>query len=230
MMAYESLISSHYLIENITLSIVIMALMFVFAVYFVNKLIYKRIWDNFFKTVQMIATYNVQQNSLIKPMETDITEFKELNQALEKMSNRILQDYRTLKEYTENVLHEIQTPLAIVKSKTELLLQDENISEQSLGTIKKIYDTAGKLSKINTHLALLAKIENNQFAALQPTHFTRLFNDALAQFEDFIASKHLKVSINNIGSHAPLMNPYLAETLVINLIKNAVGHNVVNGA
>ena len=45
------------------------------------------------------------------------------------MTDKIQTDYKSLKEFTENASHEIQTPLAVINSKLELLMQSENFSE-----------------------------------------------------------------------------------------------------
>ncbi len=45
---------------------------------------------------------------LLLPSE-QIFEFNELNSSLSKMTDKIASDYRSLKEFTENASHEIQT-------------------------------------------------------------------------------------------------------------------------
>ena len=42
------------------------------------------------------------------------------------MNERIRKDYQNLKEFIENISHEIQNPLAIIKSRIDLLLQSES--------------------------------------------------------------------------------------------------------
>jgi signal transduction histidine kinase len=68
-------------------------------------------------------------------VKTDIFEFNLLSQTLDKMSKKIRLDYLNLKEFNENAAHELQTPLAIIKSKLELLIQKENLDEKQLQLI-----------------------------------------------------------------------------------------------
>lgn len=38
--------------------------------------------------------------------------------------------YKTQKEFTENASHELQTPLAILKNKLDLLLQSKDLTQE----------------------------------------------------------------------------------------------------
>ena len=64
-------------------------------------------------------------------MENLITEDK-LTDVFKKMTLKISNDYKEQKEYTENVSHEIQTPLAIISSKADELLQSENLKKNRI--------------------------------------------------------------------------------------------------
>ena len=79
------------------------------------------------------------------------------------MSDKILHNYINLKEFTENASHEIQTPLAIIKSKLELLIQSQPLTDEQMGIVQSMYDAVTRLSKLNANLVLLSKIENSQF-------------------------------------------------------------------
>ena len=59
------------------------------------------------------------------------------------MTGKIVSDYSSLKKFTENASHELQTPLAIIQTKLELLIQSENLSEKQIEDIKAVYDSAG---------------------------------------------------------------------------------------
>ena len=60
------------------------------------------------------------------------------------MTNRVSQDYDEIKNFTENASHEIQTPLAIIKSKLELLSQSENLKEEQMNMIQSIYEATNR--------------------------------------------------------------------------------------
>jgi signal transduction histidine kinase len=76
---------------------------------------------------------------------------------------------------------------------------------------------------------LLAKIENKQFPESKLVSFEVILTNLLGNLEDLIKSKKLEVVTNFVPNTTIQMNPYLAEMLVVNLVKNAVRHNVKGG-
>ncbi|MBK9509878.1 MAG: hypothetical protein IPO04_10625 [Cytophagaceae bacterium] len=79
------------------------------------------------------------------------------------MTEQVRREYQSLKSFTENASHEFQTPLAVIGSNLELLLQDNNLTEIQMQQIGSLIESLGKLSKLNQTLLLLTKIENRQF-------------------------------------------------------------------
>ena len=162
-------------------------------------------------------------------MHSDITEFTELNDAVSIMENRVSQDYDEIKNFTENASHEIQTPLAIIKSKLELLSQSESLKEEQMDTIQSVSEAANRLSKLNQSLILLTKIDNRQFHENEEINLGDLINKHLGNFEELIAAKDITVRKNINRNTGLTMNETLAETLISNLITNAIKHNTDHG-
>jgi signal transduction histidine kinase len=75
----------------------------------------------------------------------------------------------------------------------------------------------------------LAKIENRQFPESKPVDPAVMIDFQLESLEDLIISKKISV-IKRLENDGTIhMNPYLAEILLVNLIKNAVRHNISSG-
>src|SRR3546814_17680766 len=79
------------------------------------------------------------------------------------MTEKARQDYSSLKEFTENASHEMQTPLAIIQGKLELPIESE-INNDQAKLIMGAHNAVEKLSKMGQSLILLAKLENQEFA------------------------------------------------------------------
>jgi signal transduction histidine kinase len=122
----------------------------------------------------------------------------------------------------------MQTPLAILNSKLDLLIQDPNLSEKQLNQLQAMYNAIGRLTKLHQSLFLLTKIENNQFSRANPLRFDLLIKEKLGQMEDLISSRHLRV-VANCDPVVLNMNDYLADILLNNIVSNAIRHNIQNG-
>ena len=144
------------------------------------------------------------------------------------MTEKIAKDYRNLKEFTENASHEMQTPLSIIQSKLELLIQSENLTAEQMQEVQVIYESAARLAKLNQALLLLAKIENSQFAEAKPVKLDEIIKTKLLFFEELIAHKNISVEVN-LEPLTINIHPILADILVSNLIGNAIKHNLEKG-
>jgi signal transduction histidine kinase len=145
------------------------------------------------------------------------------------MTEKIHSDYISIKEFTENAAHEMQTPLAVVQSKLELLLQDENLKEAQSDLIVQATEGLSRLNKLNQSLLLLAKIDNNQYATGEVISLAEIIKKYLKLFDSFIREKEITVEENYGGDWLLNLHPLLADSLVSNLLGNAVKYNYKGG-
>jgi signal transduction histidine kinase len=214
------------LIVLITLAIVVLLLVVLFVI---NRFVLNKLWLPFNHTLSELKQFNLSTQTNVKLNDSLIDEFKELNNAVITMSNRVLKDYEALKSFTENASHEIQTPLAIVKSKLELLMQSENFTEMQMLDIQTIHDAINRLSKLNQSLLLLTKIDNQQFQEIDEVDIAKIISKNLTHYEELIAAKQITLTKNMEADTRLLMNETMAEVLISNLITNSIKHNVENG-
>lgn len=219
------------LLKWIMLVTAAMILLLLGTLFLANRLLLRRIWQPFYNTLESIRQFNLSSRMPLPARDSGIEEFRSLDSAVAQMTGKILNDYEMLKNFTDNASHEMQTPLAIINSKLDLLIQDQDLGEQHLRQLQAMYDAVGRLSKLNQSLLLLTKIENNQFVHTDPVALPALIDKKLGQFEDLIKTRHLTVRTDDLlppdGSFR--MNAYLADILLNNLLINAIRHNQDKG-
>ena len=195
----------------------------------VNYLISRKIWGPFYKSVDEAAGFDVLSDKQLNLPETDILEFDQLNKVFEKMTHKMRSDYLNLKEYNENAAHEIQTPLAIIRSKMELLMQNENLKRDSLEHIKSINDATTRLLKLNQGLLLISKIENQYFHETKKVSIRDLIEIGFSNYKEILELKGIRVELEASDPAFVEINEVLADVLISNLISNAVRYNINNG-
>jgi signal transduction histidine kinase len=226
---FKSLEETDTLIVRIITTMTVLIILLIITLLVINRYSSRLVWSVFYDTVGKINSYDLNTHEEFTLQDSDVKEFADLNRVLKTMTERIKNDYLNLKEYTENASHEIQTPLAIISSKLEILLQSGEMNEKQYKALADAYEASIRLSKYNSTLILLAKIENKQFPESGKVSPESILNSLLEDLEDLIHSKKIEV-IRKIASYVTLqMNPYLAEMLIVNLVKNAVRHNVKGG-
>lgn len=225
----QSQAQTDLLIWRIVILNVALAMSFFLIIFFLNHLSVKRGLRIFYKTVRKLENYNIGKPELIFFENSEIDELNKLTDVFKKMTQKISNDYKEQKEYTENVSHEIQTPLAIISAKADELLQSENLKKTELEQLEIIMNTTTRLAKINQALILLTKIDNRFYTNEESIPLLKLINEKLNFFKDLLSEKKIEVKLDIDSSYNLQMHSYLADTLFLNLIKNAIMHNIVNG-
>ncbi len=225
----KSAVENDDLIGAIGITLLALIISFLIVIYFVNRKISKIIWEPFYSSLDKIKKIDISNAQTISLENSDITEFSELNKALILMTDKIHADYKNLKEFTENASHEIQTPLAIIKTKLELLVQADNLEEEQMHNIQSVYDAANRLSKLNQSLILLTKIENHQFSEKGLINFSEKVLKQIANYKELVSAKKLNL-ITSVDDNVELkINTALSDILISNLLTNAIKHNIENG-
>jgi signal transduction histidine kinase len=161
--------------------------------------------------------------------ETGISEFNELNHVVKQLSDRTHEAYINQKQFVENASHEIQTPLAIIRSKVELLMEQQELSIESAELIMDIGDANNRLSKLNQTLILLSKIQNKQFIERAEVNLSELISKNLENLSQYYL-ENMPLCELYIKQHIVLnANPELLDILCNNLLRNAVIHNIPSG-
>jgi len=201
----------------------------ILALYFLNRKLSATIWNPFYRTLKELTNFQVDQKTVKGLPSSTIDEFGQMNNVLNQMMRKMTDDYANLKEFSENASHEMQTPLAVVKSKLETLLTDRNLSEEHRKQVQTAYDAASRVSKLGQTLLLLSKIENNQFVEKRSIDLSALVAERLDELDELLALRNIEVAYDLQQSFVVNMNPLLADLLVTNLLENAIKHNVNNG-
>ncbi|PSR55388.1 hypothetical protein AHMF7605_18695 [Adhaeribacter arboris] len=194
-----------------------------------NYLSSRYLWQPFNHTLEQIKHYSLNQGTALAEVPTTTKEFKELNNLFAQMTGRIEHDFRNMKEFTENISHEIQTPLAIIKAKIEMLQKSEKLSGEQAKTIGAIYRATSHLSKLSRTLGLISKIENQEFTNREKLDLKIFLEPLLFNFKELAELKQVKINFKAVEDAFITIDPYLLDVLLSNLVKNALSHNYEKG-
>jgi signal transduction histidine kinase len=218
--------------NDLTFSILLISsstiLLILVVSFIINRILLKRLWKPFYNSLSIIRNFRVDKKQTLDFSTTTIDEFSFMNKTLKNATDEARKEYLLLKEFTENASHEMQTPLAIIRSKLDLLIQDENLTEEQSKTMQSTYNAVEKLSKLNQSLLLLAKIENHQFAETTSIDLKQKITEKLDAFHELWQNQN--ISVSSILEDATVqINSELADILLNNLLSNATRHNFPNG-
>lgn len=213
------------LVFTITFCTILLVLILTFLI---NNNILKKLWQPFYSSLNQLQRFKVNNREVLLLQKSDIDEFTFMNSILERTTAKAIQDYESLKEFTENASHELQTPLAIIRSKLEMIMQGDNLNEYQFDALQSASEALNRLARMNQSLLLLTKIENEQFAFKSQVDLTKLVTQKADQFFEIWQDKALLINIHTQQVYVET-NRELIELLLNNLFSNATRHNYNDG-
>jgi signal transduction histidine kinase len=213
--------------ENLNRSIIIISLLTIIAILLVslliNRWLLRRLWKPFYSTLSGVEKFRLGEKAIPDFENSSITEFNFLNTTNSQFIRDADKEYFLLKEFTENASHELQTPLAIVRSTLDVMMQDEKLSESQSNSLQAANSAIQKMSRLNQSLLLLNKIENKQFSNINSFDFKTLVQEKMSDWQELWQGRNLNIS-SSLESAKVSMNEQLAEMMISNLFSNAARH------
>lgn len=217
------------LIENLIRTLALIIGLLIVAFFAVNIFLSKFLWKPYYNTIEELNRFDLGNGIAFKKETTSTVEFKNLNDNLSQLTQKMQRDFMMQKEFTENASHEMQTPLAVIKAKTEQLMQSSALGSGEMELLMGIENSINRLASLNKSLLLLAKIENRQFHDTADISVKMCLEKVLDMYADFIAEKKLEVAVVADKDTGVKANGVLMEILIGNLIQNAIRHNDFGG-
>ena len=189
----------------------------------------RRLWAPFYQTLGELQRYKLDQPQPVHLGPTRIPEFKELNAALSRVLNRNQRVYHRQKEFTENAAHELQTPLAILRTKLDMLVQAPGLTEEQASHIESLLDVTQRLTHLSRSLLLLAHLDQQLFFPTETVDLAVTIRTQLGQLREQLAATNLRLVTDLAPTRPVAANRSLVDILVSNLLSNTIRHNVPGG-
>lgn len=213
----------HETIFAISLVTGLFILLLILGFILLNRRLSRKIWKPFTESLEKLKQFDLNNSSAINFGETDIQEFSELNIALTSLIASNLQTYNQQKEFAQNASHELQTPLALLKTKIDLLIQDPLLTTEQRKIIESLDNSVTRVTRINKNLLLLAGIENKLYKT-EEVDLSELVKAQTESFGDFANDKGCSISASIQDGIKIRANESLVEILLSNLLSNTVRH------
>lgn len=188
----------------------------------------KRLWQPFNNTLKKTEQFNLAQGDIPSFIDTDIREFNRLNQSIEKLIRKDKETFRIQKEFTENASHELQTPLAIIRSKLDLLMQ-EDMNKRQMKLVSDLYQLTTRMGHLNRNLLLLAKIENEQYSEQESIDLSAFIKQLIPIYNTLRNQTIISFHERHKHGVSILANTVLLECMINNLVVNAIRHTPNEG-
>ncbi|RZK17317.1 MAG: HAMP domain-containing histidine kinase [Pedobacter sp.] len=161
------------------------------------------------------------------PTTTD--DFKILDNSVNSLMRKINMLFALEKQFIANVSHELLTPISVLSTRFENMLNTPEIPEAHENKIYASLKTLSRLKLIINSLLLISKVENNQYLKSEDISIRKEIEDIYEDLGDRIADKNIGYELNLAEDFRFIGNKALIHTLLVNIINNAIKYNVEGG-
>lgn len=228
---YDVIVESDDIVDGVTESLVTIYLILNATVILIAVIASYFVLKPFRNTLDFIKTFSLKNARLgeIEVPRSGLPEQQKLNAFLEEMIQKIVRDYQSLKEFSENASHELKTPLSIIQGKMDLMMHEEGLSEKQLEHLSSIQTTVKRLTRLSDALVLLTKIDNNEFSRQEKVNLSAILNQIMEEFKELIELKSIDLKVDAEENVEVYSDATLIEVMVSNLLTNAIRYNWKGG-
>ena len=127
------------------------------------------------------------------------------------------------REYISNVSHELLTPVSIIQSKLDNILNDSNLNETDMIKVFESKKTLRRLTNLVRTLLMMSRIENEEYILTEDINVNNTLKSVIEEIEDKIQAKELDlIQEFNANDFIFKGNENLLFTLFYNFINNAI--------
>lgn len=217
------------LLRAVFIHIVILYMLLMITILVATTLIFHYSMRPLYALLRWLDNYRPGSGTKDLPMEKNIVEFKKLTEAARHTIERAESYMERQKQFIGNASHELQTPLAILGTRIEWMIDNTELSEEQFTELSKMRQSLQRMSRLNRTLLLLSKIENNQFPDRSDIDLVEIINNEIGIYSEIYGDSGIRCNTEMPQHFVVNMNESLATTMITNLIKNAFLHTGENG-
>lgn len=180
--------------------------------------------------VRKIKTSSHPSNYNRQPVKTSTTDFTTLDATLSELMDKIDRLFKKEKEITENISHELLTPVSILRSKLENMLLQEDLSENALLKTEEALNTLQRLKALVNSLLLIARVESSQYLKDDSIEINKLITNIIEELKPMAEEAGLNIHFNSlVNKTIEKINQSLLFTMFYNVVNNAIKNTPVGG-
>jgi signal transduction histidine kinase len=157
------------------------------------------------------------------PVKGDGDEFDRLSDSVNAMLDRIQHLMQGMKEVSDNIAHDLKTPLNRLRNRAENALRTANTKEELTAGLGQTIEAADEIIKTFNALLLIARLEAGAVEETkEPVALAELLSGAAELYEPLAEEAGLELVTLKLAPITLTANRQLISQAVINLIDNAI--------
>lgn len=179
---------------------------------------------------QQASRVSAQNWAFHPPQEADqIAELRPLNEAMATMLDRLQKSFIQQREFLGNAAHELKTPVAILKSTLQSLLQKPRTSAEYAQGLEQALEDMERLEKLLQWMLRLARAEQWAHGTLRrelsPIEIAATWAEAIDALRGLTQARRTRIEFKSEPGIRCKADPEDLELVWVNLLENAVRYS-----
>ena len=208
--------------------VVLFGVLFV-TVVVISMVVFRGVLRPLYALLKWLDGYTPGEGYKPVPNNTNIKEFRKLNEAADRAVKRSEEVVESEKQFIANASHELQTPLAVIGNRVEHIIDHTSPSEEQLAELVKIQQSLRHSIRLNCTLLQLMRIDNGDVAESTRVDVVDVVREAVESCCEIYGAKCIDCRASLPDELYLYINETLLRTLVVNLVKNAFVHSTEGG-
>ncbi len=164
------------------------------------------------------------------PVKTSTYDFKMLDDALRELMKNIGELFEKEKEITDNISHELLTPVSVLRVKLENLLMQKDLDQGVGDKIEESLRTLYRLQGLVDSLLFIARIESRQFLLDDEFNISEVLREVVSEITPVAEDKGVNISVEAARDfRLKEANRPLIFSMIYNVVNNAVKNTSAGG-
>jgi len=156
-------------------------------------------------------------------IETLPVEFHPLANSINNLTKRIKNHLKYQKELFVGAAHELKTPLAVIKLKSQAALIKDREIEKYKEVLKIVIDEVNGMNKMVSSILDFGRAEGAQLEAPIELDIVKFISQKINDYKLIAKEKNIKIDFNcKINSLIALIQPTLLTQIIQNFVQNAI--------
>lgn len=181
-----------------------------------------RPFTNLSSDIEGVTAANLKEHLTISNEKDEIGKIKNsFNIMLDRLNN----SFERQKLFSSNVAHELKTPLAVIKTYTQIIDEDSDLDEYK-DVVEVTSKNVDRMIELVNDFVDYVKEEN---VKIEKFSILKVIDESLIELDTLIKKKDIKI-YKEIEDFEILSNPMMFKRMVYNLINNAIKYNKDHGS
>ncbi len=156
------------------------------------------------------------------------SELRPLAESYNIMMSKMEESFDSLSRYSDNIAHELRTPIAILSTQTQVMLSQPRGSAEYVEQLHQQHETLEQLSEMINHMLLLAKTQKGlSYEQIKDVDVDSMLNNLIEYYQ--LLADDRNITLLKVGEFSTVKGDKgLLQRVFANLISNAIYYSKSN--